>query len=541
MKTFKTLLICIVLVTMSISCDDFLEVTPGEVLLTEDYLGDDQIDARSALFGVLAQMQEAAIKQVVWGEVRADLVDINANTSDNLRQLALHENDLSNEMISPEILFSIVNNCNFALAGIDTAAYEDKLLTNYVSLLRIRTWAQLQITINFGKLPFITTPINSTEDLDNAYLLLSPEQAMDSLINGLLPYSDVENASDYDNSLGFSVFTMIPDNDNLLGELYLWKKDYANAAIYYKSFLDKRVSGGGNNFNLTTSYGIAHTVSGGNYTTVSRRINLFTETPQTSAEVFQYIGYSPEYRQYNQLYSSLEGQIEASELINLKWSLQSNFCAGDTSEFSQGDFRKSTLFESDVRESIMVASKFQEEYFVYERVASVYLRLAEAINNAGFPKHALAIINRGMYNDTTLVENPRFQGNAESYLNFDQNRYYSTSSKGVVSGNLGIRGRAGLSPIVMDSLATLADSIRQVDMIILDEAALECAFEGKRWSDLIRCGERYDDPSIVADAVSEKFNLAGDAGAASTVKAKLQDPQNWFLPLDVPSNISAQE
>jgi hypothetical protein len=77
---------------------------------------------------------------------------------------------------------------------------------------------------------------------------------------------------------------------------------------------------------------------------------------------------------------------------------------------------------------------------------------------------------------------------------------------------------------------TPADSIVQIENIIIDEGALEQAYEGQRWPDLLRIAMRRNDPSYLANRVSAKFTRAGNPGMAAQVQAKLMDPNNWFLP-----------
>jgi hypothetical protein len=65
---------------------------------------------------------------------------------------------------------------------------------------------------------------------------------------------------------------------------------------------------------------------------------------------------------------------------------------------------------------------------------------------------------------------------------------------------------------------------------VLEECALEMAFEGHRWGDLVRISLRRNDNSVLANAIAEKFNKAGLDGEA--IRTKLMDRKNWFLPLE---------
>jgi hypothetical protein len=75
-----------------------------------------------------------------------------------------------------------------------------------------------------------------------------------------------------------------------------------------------------------------------------------------------------------------------------------------------------------------------------------------------------------------------------------------------------------------------SDSLTEIEQHILDESALELAFEGQRWGDLVRWSIRNGDNSILANKIAEKLNKAGMDG--NTVRNKLNDRNNWFLPLE---------
>ena len=527
------------------SCESLLEVSPEEVLLEEDYLGDDKLDARSALFGVLSQMQEITGQYIVLGEMRADLVDVTISAEDEIRQINMHNITSNNSYINPLILFSIINNCNFALNGIDTKANSGVLQDDYASIMRIRTWAQIQILINYGKLPYISKPISSTRDLKENYPLLTFEQGIDQLIQNLESISDIENVTKYQNSLGYNIYNMIPNNDLLLGDLYLWKGDYVAAATYYKAFLDENVIGGGQRYNLS-SHAVNTELSGGNYSVSTGWPGIFVSEAVQTNEVINYTAFSDQFRQPNNSFQVLTDQMKPSALAILNWDSQFKSYLGETYPGGEGDNR-TKLFNNAVPQNpssytdsgdAARIAKYNYEYFIWNRAARVYLRYAEAINYAGHPVQALAVIN-GIFNSTTIptITNSPFLNNLEDYLNFATGKYYIANTSGVLtSGNRGIRGRVNMEPLSVDSNLDEAATIKAVGKIILNESALELAFEGTRWEDLMRFANREGDPSIVADAVASKFASAGDTATATTVQQKLMNPENWFLPLIIPSN-----
>ncbi|KAA5825177.1 RagB/SusD family nutrient uptake outer membrane protein [Algibacter amylolyticus] len=519
--------------TLFTSCESILEVSPEEVLLEDDYLGDDAIDARSALFGVLSQMQDVAGQYVMLGEMRADLVNVNANTADDLRQINDHNVSEDNSIADPTTLFSIINNCNFALEGIDTDAYDNVLLDDYASILRIRTWAQMQILINYGELPYITKPIRTNKDLETEYPLLDFNQAINKLISNLQEIADVENVTKYANSLGYNISSMIPNNDILLGDLYLWNGNYTEAAIHYKQFLDDNVIG--NVYNLN-SYAVNVEPSGSDYVFTTSWISI-SQDYIAGNEHIDYTAFDDQYRQPNESFEALTTQMRPSEWAILKFGNGKAGYEGEPVEILNyiGDTRIIGSYDGEGDASVIY--KYQYERFIWNRAAKIYLRYAEAINYAGYPQHALTIVN-GIFNnpDVEPVDALVFN-NVEGFLNFDIDQYYTVNnSDQPISGNRGIRGRVGMAPVSIAEDLALNEAIQEVGALILEEAALELAFEGNRWEDLLRFAKRDNNPAIIADAVFNKFDTSGNTGQANEVRAKLMDPSNWFLPLAIPDN-----
>jgi hypothetical protein len=93
----------------------------------------------------------------------------------------------------------------------------------------------------------------------------------------------------------------------------------------------------------------------------------------------------------------------------------------------------------------------------------------------------------------------------------------------------GIRGRGYVSNRTLPANLAVQDSIRTIDNYLVDEAALELAYEGQRWGDLVRMAVRRNDPAFLADKIFQKLDKAGDPRAAE-VRQKLMTRDNWFLP-----------
>jgi hypothetical protein len=137
----------------------------------------------------------------------------------------------------------------------------------------------------------------------------------------------------------------------------------------------------------------------------------------------------------------------------------------------------------------------------------------------------MAVLKNGL-NSTTLF-NEKIVPTSEKgspflpYTNFADARF---------NNNTGIRMR-GLGNMNNDTtffripkLATMADSVLYVDDLIQKELALETAFEGNRFQDLMRFALRRNDPSYLAKIIAEKHGINKDA-----ILQKLSNVQNWYI------------
>lgn len=553
--------------TLLSSCEDFLEVEPEEVVLTDNYLGDDALDARSALFGILAQAQDLYGQMRVLGEMRGDLVDINENTIEEIKEIRDLDFNEENQFVDPTQLFSMINNCNFAIAGIDKEAYDGVLLDEYAAIVRLRTWLQMQILIHYGKLPYIDEPIVSSDDFNKDYPVYGFEEALNQLIINL----SSPDIAEVDNPTEDGVYSLIPNNDILLGDLYLWAKDYENAAISYKRFLDNQFGGGPiylMNSNLVNVDG-----SDGSYTEDNNWLNMFFTT-SFSNEMINQFTYNDDYQQSNNDFPIIFNQFQPSEAIIQKWDLQSKYSQDDHVAYETGDNRiayADFIFQVGYGDGVVVFSgqrpilKYTIDYFNhrYNRAAKVYLRYAEAINYAGYPNHALEIVNGIFNNPDVLPINSVLLSNTPvdvEYLHFNGKGYFDDDDE-PTSGLRGVRGRAAMAPVSVAALSNppLDDDglpligqelvsyyenntvdkteniIYQVGNLILEEAALELAFEGNRWEDLVRFSRREGTSDIIKNAIETKFvNSSAGYGNLSV----LDSESGWYLPLSLPDNFT---
>ncbi|MCH5176446.1 MAG: RagB/SusD family nutrient uptake outer membrane protein [Prevotellaceae bacterium] len=269
------------------------------------------------------------------------------------------------------------------------------------------------------------------------------------------------------------------------------------------------------------------------------------------------------------------------------------------------------------RDNYVLASKAARGTTFYYSVpiyrkSLVWLRLAEAINRAGFPEHAFAILKDGLnyantpvlnglttttiiplydengnrlrdennqfVNDTITTISTRYNTNgalhyvdsleiADFFLDFTDARW---------AGNFGIHARGcgfGNWPTITQAngqaytttnitgyndsiafdyrprleaeginfeIATKADIINAVENVICDELALELAFEGYRFSDLMRMAHHknasgYNGTQWLAAKIANRGvrtstdGMQPETSRDEDLYAKLLNPANWYL------------
>ena len=181
------------------------------------------------------------------------------------------------------------------------------------------------------------------------------------------------------------------------------------------------------------------------------------------------------------------------------------------------------------------------------RIPQLYLRYAEAINRAGKPSMAFAVLKYGL-----TKSNLANAGNGKPFRTlqqrgpyidfqntaFDQNIPMAARGRGLgiqkdtkvfvipdyTRYTTGQDGKPTPSTDPSDIAAAHQDSINWVEVRLLDEMAAETSFEGNRFFDLLRISRRRPNhPEFMAEKVAAKYNNA------EAMKAKLMSIDAWFV------------
>lgn len=131
--------------------------------------------------------------------------------------------------------------------------------------------------------------------------------------------------------------------------------------------------------------------------------------------------------------------------------------------------------------------------------------------------------------DYILVKDSTYYGSAGMPNPDFANGYYSEScliDSTIIEGQ---RDRKLYTDTIRYRLVPKGYMVDKVEQMIVDEMALETAFEGHRFYDLMRVAMRRNDPAFLADKVAGREGEAGEYN--KTLFNKLNDPSydSWYL------------
>lgn len=551
------------------SCQDYLDVEPQDKL-SGDQVYRDVFDADAAVIGIYGKFMGLAEQNVVLNEMRADLMTTTRNSTPYLKELSEHNVSAANPYANPKIFYEVIQNCNDALKNFDIMLANKKFTQaqydqRYADVGCIRSWVYLQLGIHFGSVPYITEPIETLEDVKN--IGKYPRIPFTELVNKLVTFTEAltyKEIYDAQSSLlitvdGYSTRKLFINKECLLGDLQLWKGNYLAAASHYKKVMETATTSASDTERYD-SYRVK-------YADVATNNDLNVGYIRDSEQDAKYLINSN-----TQGWRSIFGR-DRDVLWNTEWiwslPFDSDFAPKNPfiAFFSKtsGNYlakpsqRAINLWDSNSQRNgfpydargpkftynmvggdpvimkylykYQVATdpfKTDGDWFLY-RAGKLHLRYAEAANRDNHQKIAFAILNFGIRSAYDVSPSPEDVTNIMQTFegfpyDFDARNGEFPYYRANWHRGGGVRGRAYLT-----AAGAIGDDMITTENNIINEAALELAYEGNRWEDLVRVALRRNDPSFLADKVYDKLSKEGNA-QASTVHTKLLNVQNWYLP-----------
>lgn len=551
--------VCSVLLLAALaSCKKMLDVEPKDVL-GENNMYRNVFDADAAVIGVYGKFMGLAEQYVLLNELRGDLATVTTNADVYLQQLEAHRVQDGNPYASPKPFYEVILNCNDVLHNLVIMLRDKKLKVEeynmrYSDIATLRCWLYLQLGIHFGKIPYVTNEIADVSAIEEVRNMPRIEftQLIDSLTKQMeaLPYTQpyASSASLVTAVDGYATNKFFINKQMMTGQLYLWKGDYRKAAVAFKSVMEaggtgdlytNRVAYGSKADNNDLAVGYARyrewdeNMLVDNNSQGWRSIFARSEDKLFGYEWIWYLPFNENFKPVDpfiNLFSNKGGSylLKPSQYAIDKWNNQVQ--KNDFTYDARGKiFSWRMLNDQPVimkylynyldEKSFVPTNLFKKngKWFLY-RAASLHLDFAEAANRDAHQSLAYALLNQGL---TTI---PNKITNEGTPYNFDARKSDNPKITGDWCTNAGLRGRANLySPVVT------GDSTLFIEDQVISEAGLELAYEGRRWSDLVRIALRRNDAAFLADKIYNKL-IAENNPAAAEVRTRLMNKENWYLP-----------
>ena len=576
------------------SCSDFFDQQSDHVIFTEEDHLNNATDTIYSVIGVLNKLQAIADRTILLGEVRGDLVDITNVANSDLRDMANFNIGDDNRYNQPRDYYAVINNCNYFIAKVDTGMKNNRneyiFMREYAAIKAIRAWTYLQLVLNYGSVPFVTEPILSKLDAEQNYPRYDLQAVCDYFIKDLAPLTDRwgNEYPGYGTIRGNNSRLFYFPLNIVLGDLNLWlasvtgsRAYYREAAERYYKYINER--NGDNSaypigVNLltwqpgTSTWNRIFSISSG---------DLSSENYAANSEIITVIAGDsiPAEGNYSQLrnlfYSNMDNDyrvsiVPSTNMFELSES-QVHCCVGTggttvyyapvgISDHRTGDLRLYDWYTEGETTDRLSGERIQTSYIskytsqnvhIYRR-AMVYLRLAEALNGAGFPRAAFSMLSTGLNNQVMAQAVYPYCSESDSIwisrLNFPEDRYGIYTIEELAGQNqtenhntAGIHTRgSGWTPmneyyqLPDDSLMT-EDQKKPiqtafVDSLLLNECGLELAFEGTRFYDIMRFAFRQSSPgAFLSRQVYSRRGKENSEAVRSEIKKDLSDPRNWYL------------
>jgi len=496
-----------------LSCEKMLDL-PSNSLLPEEKAYVDEFSARSAVMGVYSSLQDVAQQLIILGELQGDLMTVTENADNDLRQINEHTGGADNVYADPSGFFRVIANCNEVIHKIHRAKENDENISDleyasYIAeLMTVRAWVYFKMVQIYGKAPYFEEPLSNYNESRALQVKLDSIQTEDYILDTLLSQLIAIDTFDM-NLLEESPFYAIRakkfTNWALQGDIYLWRNNYAYAKKVYDKVI-KTMSEEGWEGTARLPYIVTWNFQDINWKTIFQ-YNFSSDAFET--EAIMVIPFSKLYNQQHSLqhmFNYGEGGnwlIKPTDYIQnlfqdqwvMRYEVQPDHPRGYPGDLNRG---KGVSYDSIGGHPVVTKySLFREPFdndagiFAY-RTADFHLKTCEVYARSRKGSDAIAHMNEGILYASAWGTGTRVRAN--------------------------LKGLSVEDPRVVES----------VEDLIMEERAMELAFEGQRWFDLMRIAKHREDPAYLAEKVAAKFS---DEQKREEVKNRLMDVNNWYLPL----------
>ncbi|WP_437920490.1 RagB/SusD family nutrient uptake outer membrane protein [Sphingobacterium sp. LRF_L2] len=469
MKKIHVILLLIVFAASFSSCSKWLDLQPQDGITKDEYWQTKE-DVRAALYGIYSSLNSGSVeaRMFLWGEIRADMVDVTTYASDDYR-FAKNVNILStNTLADWAAVYSTINDCNLLIDFAKDAkaldpTFSDAEYNSYLGeALTVRSLLYFYLVRTFRDIPLKLKGSYKDSDALTPTAQVTPEETITQLISdlkqaqGLVPdyHEEPEEGSLTEAPINKGRVTK-PAVTALLADVYLWNEDYALAEAEADKILSTE-----------------------RYTLIGQASTLIYQG--NSSETIFEISHDESVMNILMVYVRY---LNPPLAANTTFINDQIFTPNMEVDVSLRDTRADTYTAagSIIRYGSDYPSYYSTQIY---RISDVMLIKADALNEQGRGEEALAIL-----------EELRTQRQALAATD------------------------PGLDP----------DDVGGIGRFILAERAREFAFEGKRWFDLLRYAKRDNYANI--DVLIELVGNTADVSVQQAAISKIRQIDSHYLPI----------
>ena len=471
MRNKAKIFLLLTIMILSVGCEEWLDLIPPQGLIREEFWQSKE-DVDAVVMGAYETFASLDDKLFRYGELRADMVTGDVNLGEGERMVAESNIYPDNWLCNWADFYNVINYCNEIIKNAPLVREIDNTFTDYQlqgylsEAYFLRSLSYFYLVRVFKDVPYVTEP-TETDDADVYPSKMDGDELLRLVLEDLDAIRPVATTDGYQTLAEVRGRATKGSIDALMADISLWLFEYEDVIEYVERIEESDL------YELMPS---------------ARWFELFY--PGNTLEGIFEFQFSDQLNQPNSLYGMTQRQSysydpsqKAIEMFGIEFSRE--FVRGQDAsirKYGEDDFIIwKYVGRSADGETVRWGCVQRSCNWIVYRLADVLLMKAEALSQLGRYSEALEIIN-------------------------DE-----------------IRDRADVSPL------SLPDSPQAFEDAMLRERALELAFEGKRWFDLVRMGRRNN--------FSRKNDLIEIiiSGVPSTQKrivaTKLTNPLGWYLPI----------
>jgi starch-binding outer membrane protein, SusD/RagB family len=220
----------------TISCQDYLTVEPENDLIKEKFWTKTD-DVNSALAATYNALRGASLQSLIFGEVRADLVQFTGASFADYSKIGQSNISPTNSVVNWKAYYEAINLANTLMFYDDEVFAKDQTFTKEMKdaieaeALFIRSLAYFYLVRLWKDVPLVLEA--SVSDTTDLYITKSPEKVViRQIINDLLKAKDMAYTTQFQGSNYFYGRANKYSIMALLADVYLWNEEYEKCIEY---------------------------------------------------------------------------------------------------------------------------------------------------------------------------------------------------------------------------------------------------------------------------------------------------------------------